>query len=67
MPWWRICGPSNVEDDGRINIASSADVVAQRAIAIIQELAATPDAGSRFCSLVDLREVFKIIQVFEAA
>jgi hypothetical protein len=33
----------DVEDDGRINIASSDDVAAQKAIAIIQELTATPE------------------------
>jgi hypothetical protein len=32
-----------VEDDGRINIASSDDVAPQKAIAIIQELTATPE------------------------
>jgi len=33
----------DVEDDGRINIASSDDVAAQKAISIIQELTATPE------------------------
>ena len=33
----------DVEDDGRINIASSDDAAAQKAISIIQELTATPE------------------------
>ena len=39
----------DVEDDGRINIASSDDVAAQKAIAIIQELTATPEQDKVEC------------------
>ena len=39
----------DVEDDGRINIASSDDVAAQKAIAIIQELTATAEQDKVEC------------------
>jgi polyribonucleotide nucleotidyltransferase len=43
----------DVEDDGRINIASSDDVAAQKAIAIIQELTATPEQDKVYMGRVE--------------
>src|SRR5688572_19173849 len=43
----------DVEDDGRINIASSDDVAAQKAIAIIQELTATPEQDKVYLGRVE--------------
>jgi len=43
----------DVEDDGRINIASSDDDAAQRAIAIIQELTATPELDKVYTGRVE--------------
>jgi polyribonucleotide nucleotidyltransferase len=38
----------NVEDDGRVNVASSDDASAQNAISIIQELTATPELNKTY-------------------
>ena len=43
----------DVEDDGRINIASSDDVAAQKAISIIQELTATPEQDKVYMGRVE--------------
>ncbi len=43
----------DVEDDGRINIASSDEDAAQRAIAIIQELTATPELDKTYLGRVE--------------
>ena len=43
----------DVEDDGRINIASSDDVAAQKAISIIQELTATPELDKVYMGRVE--------------
>ena len=38
----------DVEDDGRVNVASSDEAAAQKAIAIIQELTATPELNKTY-------------------
>jgi polyribonucleotide nucleotidyltransferase len=43
----------DVEDDGRINIASSDDAAAQKAISIIQELTATPELDKVYMGRVE--------------
>ncbi len=42
----------NVEDDGRVNIASSDDSSAQKAISIIEELTATPELNKSYLGTV---------------
>ena len=42
----------DVEDDGRVNIASSDDSSAQKAISIIQELTATPELNKSYLGTV---------------
>ncbi len=42
----------DVEDDGRINVASSDEASAARALAIIQELTATPEVGKTYMGTV---------------
>jgi polyribonucleotide nucleotidyltransferase len=42
----------DVEDDGRVNVASSDEDSAQRAIAIIQELTATPELNKSYLGTV---------------
>ncbi|MCC6161967.1 MAG: polyribonucleotide nucleotidyltransferase [Acidobacteria bacterium] len=42
----------DVEDDGRINVASSDESSAARALAIIQELTATPEVGKTYMGTV---------------
>jgi polyribonucleotide nucleotidyltransferase len=42
----------DVEDDGRVNVASADETSAQKAIAIIQELTATPELGKTYLGKV---------------
>jgi polyribonucleotide nucleotidyltransferase len=42
----------DVEDDGRINVASNDEASAARALAIIQELTATPEIGKTYMGKV---------------
>ena len=42
----------DVEDDGRVNVASADEVSAQKAIAIIQELTATPELNKTYMGKV---------------
>jgi polyribonucleotide nucleotidyltransferase len=42
----------DVEDDGRVNVASSDEAAAQKAIAIIQELTATPELNKTYLGKV---------------
>jgi polyribonucleotide nucleotidyltransferase len=42
----------DVEDDGRVNVASNDEAAAARALAIIQELTATPESGKTYMGKV---------------
>jgi polyribonucleotide nucleotidyltransferase len=43
----------DVEDDGRVNVASSDETAAQKAIAMIQELTATPELNKSYLGRVE--------------
>jgi polyribonucleotide nucleotidyltransferase len=43
----------DVEDDGRVNVASADEAAAQRAIAMIQELTATPELNKSYLGRVE--------------